>query len=83
MTRLSSLRNIGSTSEKWLHEVGIRTIDDLRKVGVVEAYQRLKAAFPDGVTLNLLYALEAGLLDIDWRSLPHERKAELRAQVEP
>jgi hypothetical protein len=30
-------------------------------------------------TLNLLWALDAALLDIDWRTLPDDRKADLRA----
>jgi DNA transformation protein len=83
MAKLSSLRNIGKTSEDRLKEVGIHTVDDLRQVGVIEAYRRLKAAFPDFVSLNALYAMEAGLIDIDWRVLPDERKAELRAQISP
>jgi DNA transformation protein len=81
MAKLSSLRNIGKTSEGWLNEVGIYTVDDLRQVGVIEAYCRLKAAFPDTVSLNVLYSIEAGLLDMDWRAIPDERKAELRAQI--
>ena len=81
MAKLSSLRNIGKRSEEWLYEVGIHTVNDLRQVGVIEAYQRLKAAFPDIINLNALYAMEAGLLDIDWHALPDERKAELRALV--
>lgn len=81
MAKLSSLRNIGKTGEEWLYEVGIHTVDDLRQVGVIKAYQRLKVAFSEIVSLNALYAMEAGLLDIDWRALPDERKAELRALV--
>jgi DNA transformation protein len=81
-SRLSSLRNIGPTTEEWLNEVGIHTVDDLQQVGALAAWRRLKSAFPAAVTLNALYALEAALLDMDWRKLPAERLAELKRLAE-
>jgi len=81
-SQLSSLRNIGPTTEEWLNEVGIHTVDDLQQVGALAAWRRLKSAFPMAVTLNALYALEAALLDMDWRKLPAERLAELKRLAE-
>jgi hypothetical protein len=78
MTPLTSLRNLGTNSSYWLNKVGIKSVDDLFEVGVVDAYLRAKAAFPDQVSLNLLYALQGGMLDIHWRDLPEEMKVELR-----
>ena len=82
MTRLTSLRNIGPKSAGWLESVGIHTIDDLFDFGAVKAYQMVKLAYPDRVTLNLLYALQGALLDLPWNELPHEMKAMLRRQIE-
>lgn len=78
---LSELRNIGPQSAEWLREVGILTLDDLEELGAVEAYQRVKHRFPRGVSLNMLYGLQAALLNIHWTELPPDMKADLKAQV--
>jgi len=80
---LTSLKNIGPQSALWLAHVGIQHQADLEQIGAVEAYLRVKHAFPDRVSLNLLYALQALLLNVRWNELPAELKAELRAQVKP
>ncbi|MBI5667485.1 MAG: TfoX/Sxy family protein [Chloroflexi bacterium] len=80
--RLSELRNIGPKSAEWLREVGIVTLDDLEELGAVEAYQRVKHRFPERVSLNMLYGLQAALLNIHWTELPPDMKADLKAQAE-
>jgi hypothetical protein len=81
MTPLTSLRNIGPRSSQWLQNVGIRSVEDLIAAGVVDAYLRAKAAYPDQVSLNLLYALQGGLLEIPWQDLPPEMKEILRREA--
>jgi DNA transformation protein and related proteins len=76
------LRNLGPKSKAWLAEIDIRTIDDLRSIGAVEAYARLRFRFGDIITRNMLHAMTAALSDIDWRQLSGEHKAELDQQVE-
>lgn len=71
---------MGPVSSGWLLEIGIESAEDLRRVGVVEAYHQMKANHPREVSLNLLYGLEAALLGIHWNALPPERKAELRRE---
>lgn len=78
---LLQVRNLGPMSAYMLAEAGIQSVEDLRELGAVEAYARLKFAFGRRIGLNALWALDAGLADIDWRSLPPERKAELRASL--
>ena len=75
---------MGPKSSEWLASVGIYTLDDVAQLGVVETYQRVKAAYPDKVTLNLLWGLQAALLDLPCavRELPPDIKAALRRQVE-
>ncbi len=82
MTDLTALRNIGKRSAGWLQAVGIRTEQELSEAGPVEAYRRAKSAFPDQVTLNLLYALQGALLDIHWSELPPGMKTQLRREAE-
>ena len=76
------MKNIGPKSKQWLADVGIHTIDDVVELGVVATYKRVKAAYPEKVSLNLLYALQAALLDLPWNELPPDMKEELKQQVE-
>jgi DNA transformation protein len=73
---------IGPVSEGWLREIGIESADDLRRIGVVEAYRRAKANHPEKVSLNLLYGLEAALVGVHWNAVPQERKDELKRAAE-
>ena len=76
------MKNMGPKSSEWLASVGIHTLDDVARLGVVESYKRVKAAYPDKVSLNMLYGLQAALLDLPWNELPPDIKAELKKQVE-
>ena len=78
----SGLRGIGPTTRSRLAAVGVHGRDALERIGAVEAYRRLLGG-PDGerVTRNALWALEAALLDIDWRDLPPARKGELLREL--
>ena len=70
------IRNVGPKSAAWLRQVGVRTQDDLVRLGSVEAFMKVKrAGFRP--SLNLLYALEGALADCHWADLPDERKAAL------
>jgi DNA transformation protein and related proteins len=75
------MKNIGPKSREWLAFVGVHTLDDVAKLGVVETYKRVKAAYPEKVSLNLLWGLRAALLDLPWNELPPDIKSELRKQV--
>ncbi|WP_018971750.1 TfoX/Sxy family protein [Rudaea cellulosilytica] len=75
------IRNVGPKSAAWLRQVGVRTQDDLTRLGAVEAFMKVKrAGFRP--SLNLLYALEGALADCHWADLPDERKAALLAGAE-
>ena len=76
------MKNLGPKSSEWLASVGIHTLEDVAKLGVVETYKRVKAAYPEKVTLNMLYGLQAALLDIPWTELPADIKAQIRKEAE-
>ncbi len=80
-TRLSDLPNLGPKSELWLAEVGITSIAELREVGAVGAYRRLKHWNPRLISLNALYAIHAALNDMHWRAVDQDTKARLRAEA--
>jgi hypothetical protein len=70
------LRNIGPKSMAWLRQTGVRTLEDLRAVGALSAFVRVKrAGFKP--SLNLLYALEGAILDCHWQEIPDARRSEL------
>ena len=60
----------------WLRQTGVRTLEDLREVGALSAYVRVRRA-GSKPSLNLLYALEGALLDCHWQEVPDARRSEL------
>ena len=75
------IRNVGPKSAAWLRQVGVRTLEDLVRIGPVESFLKVKrAGFKP--SLNLLYALEGALADCHWQEVPEARRAELVAAAE-
>ncbi len=74
---LTTLRNIGPKSAKWLKAVGIANRGDLERAGSVGAYRAVRES-GQRVSLNLLYALEGALLDVRCDELPPPLKDRLR-----
>lgn len=81
MVRILDMRNLGPAMARMLAEIDIVSDDDLRNLGSVEAYRRLKFRFGRHVTILALYAMEAALCDCDWRNLDQDKKVFLRQQV--
>ncbi len=81
-TPIERLRNLGPKSARLLKEIGVETESDLRNLGVVPAYRRAKQLEPRTVSLNLLWAMQGGLMDMDWREIPPEIKNQLRNEFE-
>ncbi|WP_317931842.1 TfoX/Sxy family protein [Halioxenophilus sp. WMMB6] len=73
---LIHLKNIGAASVNILHAVGIHSVNDLKKVGAVETYLRIKHR---GINVSkvMLYALQGALEDTHWNDLSPQEKAEL------
>jgi hypothetical protein len=70
------IRNVGPKSAAWLRQVGVRTTEDLARVGPVETFLKVKrAGFRP--SLNLLYSMAGALADCHWADLPEEQKQEL------
>ncbi len=78
---IENLRNLGSVSGYWLREIGVNTIDDLSELGVATAYQMVCRRNPDA-SLNLLWAMAAGLDQRDWRDLTDDEKEALRGAIQ-
>lgn len=70
--RLCDLRNLGPRSERLLAEIGIRTPEELRRKGALEAYLELRRR-GSSRSLNLLWALVGAIEPWpegrDWRDV--------------
>jgi hypothetical protein len=78
---IQNLRNLGAESAAWLRDAGVHTIADLRHLGAVTVFRSVRRRNP-GCSLNLLWALAAGLEGRDWRELPQSEKDHLRRELE-
>ena len=79
---IENLRNIGPKSATLLRAAGIDSLENLREIGAVNAYRRLKFVDPRTVSLNLLWALQGALTGRDWRDIPAVEKDRLRIDAE-
>lgn len=78
---IESMPNLGPKSGQWLREAGITTIAELERLGPVVVYRLVKQRQPKA-SLNLLWALAAGLKGKDWRELTEATKKQLRKEAE-
>jgi len=80
--KIESLRNLGPYIARRLAEIEVRDAHELRIMGAVEAYARLKFRFGSEISLNALWAMDAALTNVDCRHLPNDGKRELRDMLE-
>lgn len=67
------IRNVGPKSAAWLRQVGVRSAEDLFRIGPVDVFLKVKrAGFRP--SLNLLYSLAGAIDDCHWTDLTAERK---------
>ena len=78
---LERMRNLGPIIAGRLRTIGIETPDELRRLGAIEAYVRLKRTFRVETTHAQLYALHGAVNDVRWYVLPEEARAALRDAV--
>jgi DNA transformation protein len=81
-TRIEDMRNLGPAMARMLAEIDIFAEEDLRGIGAIEAYHRLRFQFGRHVTILALYAMEAAIRGCDWRALDAETKEQLRGQAQ-
>ncbi len=78
---LTGLPNLGPRSQQMLEGAGIRTVAQLRKLGSVAAYARVrKSGAP--ASLNLLWALEGALTGLPWQVVARAHRTSLLLALE-
>jgi DNA transformation protein and related proteins len=75
------LANLGPKSAAFLQTAGIRTREELERLGSVAAYARVKKVEPRA-SLNLLWALEGELTGLHWREVAREHRTSLLLALE-
>lgn len=80
-SELLQLKNLGMASVNILHAVGINTYAELKSIGAVEAYRRIKAR-DINVSKVMLYALQGALMNVHWNDLAPELKLQLVAEAD-
>jgi len=76
-----TLPNLGPASRRLLADVGLGTVDNLRRIGAVAAFARVQARHPS-VSLNLLWALEGALTGERWQDVAREHRTSLLLALE-
>lgn len=77
---ISELQNIGKTVAGRLHQIGITTESDLRRVGAARAYKRLAEQQPGKhlAVCYYLYSLEGAIQNRHWDDFSDKEKKQLR-----
>lgn len=75
------LPNLGPKSQQMLQVAGICTVAQLRKLGSVAAYVKVKNAGAPA-SLNLLWALEGALTGLPWQVVAREHRTSLLLALE-
>ncbi|WP_196599600.1 TfoX/Sxy family DNA transformation protein [Pectinatus frisingensis] len=79
MSELSKLPNVGKVLEENLLAVGIETPEQLRKIGVEEAFRHIRIERDPGACLHMLYGIQGAILGIPDKHLSADTKQELKA----
>ncbi|MFJ1458317.1 TfoX/Sxy family DNA transformation protein [Nocardia sp. N2S4-5] len=73
--------HLGYYAARWLAAADVHSLADLERIGAIETYRRLKAAEIKGLTIRMLWALDAALRGHNRHSLTPHRKRELLAEL--
>lgn len=79
---LANLKNLGPKSQALLAAAGITAFEQLRQLGAVRAYARVKAMAGNNASLNLLWALEGALTGEPWQAVAREHRLSLLLALE-
>lgn len=78
---IDELPGLGPVSKAMLAQAGITSIDQLQRVGSVDAYLQVKKVC-SGASLNLLWAMEGALTQRSWRDVAKKERFHLITALE-
>lgn len=77
MEKLDNMLNIGKEMKAKLFAIGIRSSEDLIRLGSKEVFVQLKEQYSN-VCLVHLYVLQGAILNVEYNKLSNEVKADLK-----
>jgi len=77
MTKLCEACNIGKVLELKLKSVGIENLEDLKGIGVEEAFIKIKQ-IDKNAGRSILFSIDGAITGVKWHQIPENRKEELR-----
>ncbi|HNC52069.1 MAG TPA: TfoX/Sxy family protein [Accumulibacter sp.] len=80
-SQIERLPNLGPKSSAMLARASIRSLDELREIGAVAAYARVKRV-DRTASLNLLWALQGALTGEPWQKVAREQRSSLLLALE-
>jgi DNA transformation protein and related proteins len=78
---IALLPNLGEKSARVLRAIGVNIIGDLETLGPLEVYARVMISGQQP-SLNLLWAMVAGLRGAHWNSLTRDEREALREALQ-
>jgi DNA transformation protein and related proteins len=78
---IAELPGLGPKSQAMLEGAGIKTLEQLRRLGSVQAYSKVKSTGANA-SLNLLWALEGALTGLPWQVVAKEHRLSLLLALE-
>lgn len=79
--QISELTGLGPKSQEMLARAGITTVEQLKKLGSIEAYLRTKKANPLA-SLNLLWGLESAITGEPWQAIAKNHRTSFLLALE-
>lgn len=76
MAAPDTLRNLGPKSRAMLAGAGVASVEELRRLGSVAAFARVRRSGANP-SLNLLWALEGALAGLPWQVVAREHRTSL------
>jgi DNA transformation protein len=78
---IAELQGLGPKSQAMLAGAGIKTVAQLKRLGSVRAYAKVKGTGTNA-SLNLLWAIEGALTGLPWRVVAKEHRLSLLLALE-
>jgi DNA transformation protein len=78
---IADLPNFGPKSQQMLVQAGIKTVEQLQKLGAVRAYLQVKRR-SGKASLNLLWAMEGALTGQHWQEVARHERLRLLMELE-
>jgi len=72
----------GLKSDQWLNKTGIYSLDNLKAVGAISAFIKLKQDTSMKPSLNMLYGMVAAIENRDWRDVAKQSKGKQLLEIE-